>query len=82
MSGNVVGLRGQAVYTGKPDPDAIAELEWWLEAARSGEVVGIAIAGMYRDGATGSRVGGSLSRALVGQCFGLAHRITEKLESS
>jgi hypothetical protein len=78
----VVGLHGQTVYAGEPNPDAVEELEAWLERARAGDVVGVAIAAHYRDGATGSRWGGVLSRSLVGQCFSLAHRITEKLESS
>lgn len=50
--------------TGLPEvnPVAVETLEMWLEMARSGKVVGVALAGLCADGssryAVGGRVGG------------------------
>lgn len=51
MSENVIGLRDD-LYTapGEPNPRVIAHLEAWLQAARRGEVDGIAIAASRPNG--------------------------------
>lgn len=50
MADKVVSLRGGP--TGVPEQNAacISVLESWLEMARSGEVVGVAMAGLSADG--------------------------------
>jgi hypothetical protein len=79
VADKVVSLWGDPIYQGSPDPDVVRELERWLERARTGEVVGIAVAVHFSDGATGSSWGGVISMGVVGQCFGLAQRIIRKM---
>jgi hypothetical protein len=67
MTSNVVGIRpGQAVSAKEPNPAAIEVLEELLELARSGEVVGVAVAAYFAGGATTWRVGGVHGRGTIG----------------
>ncbi len=58
MTSNVTAIFGGP--TGQPEPNAtcIAVLEGWLEMARSGEVVGVALVGLCHDGASRYAVAG------------------------
>lgn len=80
MSAKVVSLNGAEIIRPGADPDVVRALEDWLERARSGEIVGVAVVGFYRDNASGSQHAGLLSRSMVGQCFSLMQRITARLE--
>lgn len=80
MSDKVVSLSGEPVYTGKPSAAVIELLEEWLEKARSGEIVGVALAAQYRDEAKGQGWAGSVSSGIIGECFALAYRITKHLD--
>jgi len=79
VSDKVVSLRGEPIYQGSPQPDVITELEQLLEQARSGEVVGLAVALAYRDGTSSCGWGGIVSISVVGQCFSVAQRILREL---
>lgn len=77
----VVALRsGVAIHQGVPTPDVVAELEDWLERARSGDVIGVGIVAYNSDKSTGSRRAGTISRSMVGQCFALMQRMTMALD--
>ncbi|WP_454917436.1 hypothetical protein [Xanthobacter sediminis] len=70
---NVVAIRGGPTGQPEPNPTCIATLEEWLERARSGEIVGVALAALHHDGvgsyAVGGRVGGySMLGALEMAC--------------
>jgi hypothetical protein len=62
MSDNVVSVFGGPVGELEPDASCIDCLERWLEMARSGKIVGIAIAGVSHDNlseyALTGRIGG------------------------
>lgn len=49
MSNNVASLFGGPVGTREPNETCVRTLEEWLERARAGEVVGVAIAGLCFD---------------------------------
>jgi hypothetical protein len=76
MSENVVSLKGDPIQSQKASQDVVDELEEWLQRAKAGEIAGIAIAAYYRDGASGHRMAGALSRSMIGQLFSLMQRIT------
>jgi hypothetical protein len=64
---NVVGIRpGQVVLARQPNPAAIEVLEGLLELARSGEVIGVAVAATYAGGCTAWQVGGVHGRGTIG----------------
>lgn len=69
--GEVVELKNAAVPLSDPDPEVIAVLEWYLQAAKSGEVIGVGIAAEFRDGTTGSVCKGLLTYGLIGRLFGI-----------
>lgn len=58
MSGNVTSIYGGATGQREPNENAISALEELLEMARAGEIVGIAVAGLYHDGCGMYRLAG------------------------
>lgn len=58
MRGKVESLFGGPSYERTPNATCIATLERWLEMARSGEIIGCVVVGLYHDGATGWQSGG------------------------
>lgn len=59
---DVVSIHGGPTGQPEPSPTCIQVLEEWLEKARSGEIVGVAIAGLCHDScgcyALAGKVGG------------------------
>lgn len=76
---NVISLKGDPIYQGAPDKELLDQMEKWTEKVRSGEVVGVALAVVHRDDASGWMICGARNTTLVGECFGLARRICEEL---
>lgn len=68
MSDKVISLRGNvSLETGKPNPTVVEELERLLEAARSGEIVGLAGSYIHKDKmVTYSYAGAVASYGLLG----------------
>lgn len=75
--GNVVGLRGEAVpkATHEPRKDVVERLEWLLEAAKSGEIIGLAAVYVFRDEAAGQGVSGWRNYSMIGRLADLQRRI-------
>lgn len=79
----VSSLFGGAVITGdkEPDPDLVEELENLLEAAKAGEIIGLAGAILYFDKTTSTRCVGTVNRATLGALMitqhGLIHLFKE-----
>lgn len=65
---NVVDIhhRCAPAIVAEPCADVITQLEWLLEAARSGEVQGLVGAFMYRDGTACGFSNGFRNRSLIG----------------
>lgn len=65
---NVVDInhRGAPAIAAEPDKNVIEQVEWLLEAARSGEVQGIVGAIMFRDGTAAGFSAGYRGNALIG----------------
>lgn len=75
----VVSLRGDPVcLPGEPRPNLIEALESALEMARSGEIVGMAVAFVHADKATSTMRFGSLTRSLIGELEMLKSRLVEQ----
>jgi len=63
----VVAMFGQPIPTGEPVPECVVALEEWLEMARSGEIVGVAMAGLCADGLARRQIGGHVGGyAIIG----------------
>ena len=60
MAEKVASLFGGPTHVREPNATAIAVLERWLEKARSGEVVGVVIAGLHYDRLAGWESGGMI----------------------
>lgn len=62
---NIVDLRSRetALVAGEPNENLIRELEWLLEAARSGEVQALAGGFTYRDGTATNIIVGMAARS-------------------
>lgn len=73
MPAEIVSLHGDPIYTGESKESVVKVLEEWLERARSGEIIGVAVAVVYRDGAHGHNIAGSRDSGLIGELFSLAH---------
>lgn len=58
MGGNVKSLFGGPTSLPEPNENCVKTLETWLEMARSGELVGVAIAGLCCDHMSRYAVGG------------------------
>ena len=64
---NIVGIHGQPVMQERrPNDLIIKRLEWLLEAARAGEVVGLASAYVFHDGSSQFTINGVISYSMVG----------------
>ncbi|MEM6354079.1 MAG: hypothetical protein AAF844_00140 [Pseudomonadota bacterium] len=71
--GDVRSLRGDPIAQPGPVPDVVEALEWALERARNGEIVGVAAVMLYRDESTHDiRVGVLNSSCVYGEMFRLA----------
>ena len=77
MSAKLVSLNGHEIASaGQPDAKVVACLEKLLEAARSGDVTGVAIAVQHSDGATSTRIHGYLlHHSTLGALEMLKHRL-------
>lgn len=60
MSKNVFSLRGEPTGQPKPNEHCIATLEEWLDMARAGELIGVAMAGLRSNGCGRYAVGGTI----------------------
>lgn len=60
MSDKVVSISGGAVPTRDPNATCFAVLTKWLEMAKSGEIVGVAMAALHHDGCGSWAVGGTV----------------------
>ena len=81
MTGEVVGIRGDVVpfeYT--PDPNVIAHLEWMLEAAKSGQLTGIAAVYQWEDKTAGYRRAGLISYRMIGILESMKTHMIKDLE--
>jgi len=78
MSENVVSLRGPLqTAIAEPNPTVVAELERLLDAARSGEIVGLAGAYLSRDASVSYSFGGAVAGfAMIGGLECLKARLT------
>lgn len=56
--GNVVGMGGDPIPSGDPNPDLVSHLEDILEMARSGEIGGCATIMLHSDRTASYRFGG------------------------
>jgi len=74
----VKNIYGGPVITVTPHRAVIEELEFMLEAARSGEIVGIAGAVMHGDTSTSTRLVGMSNRSLLGALVEVQHRLVER----
>ena len=69
--------------TGEPEPcqATIDVLEEYLELARSGEVIGIVLAGLHKDRLATFRLGGKLGAySILGAVEIMKHRLVEHLD--
>lgn len=80
MLAEVVGLNGQTIFQPKADAVVVSQLKTWLDRAEAGEVVGVAVAAVYRDGSLGQSYIGVSSRGLVGVLFSLAQRVSAAVD--
>ena len=72
----VVPLHGGPV-TGLAEvqDDVVTELEWLLEAAKSGELVGLAYSGVHADATTSNRYVGKMTYGSVGGLTAVTARL-------
>lgn len=75
---NVVGIPGvaMAIPPGQPDDATVALLEKWLTDAKHGEIVGICLGGVKRNGATRTEWAGiASSDQMLAAATGLQTRV-------
>lgn len=65
-----------------PDQNLVEELEGLLQLARNGQIVGVAYATHWHDGANGNRFVGVCSRSMVGAMFSVMTRITKQIDET
>lgn len=82
MSQKVVSLRGDPIATGEPNATVVSCLEKWLEAARSGDVVGVTIVLQHSDNTVSSNSYGVRSRAMVGVLVSAVNSITADIDDT
>lgn len=82
MGERVVSLNGDQIPGQKEVvPEVVEALEWLLEAARSGEVVGIAaVAATYDDCVMRRARGRYVSHQVVGALTNIAHFTTSQID--
>jgi hypothetical protein len=78
--GDVVGLRGVEIADGSPVAGVVERLEWLLERARGGEIIGVAAAFQYRDAASGAVHAGFHSYGMIGRLEVLQQKIAREME--
>lgn len=77
----IVGLHGQTVAdTRKPDPEVIKAAERLLERAKSGEIVGVAGAYLFRDDAIGRFSAGMFNYGLAGALSNVINGIHHRMD--
>lgn len=72
---------GKITPPGEGNPKLVEELEWLLEAAKSGRISGMGYAIVFSDKATNNRYVGTISRAEVGAIFAVMTRISRELDA-
>lgn len=79
---SVISLNGGTVVhnPSEPDPLLVKRLEETLELAKSGQIIGAAIAIQYFDGAGSSTYIGRCSRNTVGWLFKLMTKISADID--
>lgn len=81
MPGEVVNLQDGSVILDNRgvNAGAIALADWLYRAAKSGEVVGIAVAYVYADGSTGRAINGNAGTAgTIGQLVTMATKLAQE----
>lgn len=74
----VVGIRGQMVsQPGKVNEEVVKKAEWLLEAAKAGQIDGVAIALHWSDDAGGEIFAGILGYSIIGRLFSLQQRVLD-----
>ena len=73
----IISIYGDDVDPRKASERVVAVLEKQLEKARSGEIVGIAMAFSYFDGSVGRESGGIFPPALIGSTYLLLRDLAE-----
>lgn len=71
---------GELPAPGIADPDVVRFLSETLEAAKSGEIVGVAMACLHADQSTSADAQGWLKLALLGSLYALSIRIAERVD--
>lgn len=73
----IPGYEGEIRAPGEPNPDVVRVLERYLERAKAGDIVAVAIAGVRHDGANTSiwASDGGLTNALISSVAMLDHRV-------
>ena len=81
---DVVGLRGRAAPTGEgAEPEIVAELEWLLEQARAGDIIGFAAVVVRRNleiGSVSRNPGGQRHLLVAGAAYMLGDLTRESRE--
>lgn len=77
----VVSLHNNPVMTPSDPPNEklVESLEWLLEAAKSGEIQGMASSYIFRDRTCGCRITGQVSYSMIGRMHGLMNDIQASL---
>jgi hypothetical protein len=80
MADNVVTLRGgRRLENGEPNESCVRELERLLDAARSGEITGVAGAYKHQNGIVSFSFAGAIGGfAMIGGLEGLKHELLER----
>lgn len=80
MSDKVVSLTGDPIaQPGEAVASVVQELEWLLEAAKSGEITGLAAAWLWRDGSAGHGFKGVCAYSQIGRLVSLQSAMVEEL---
>lgn len=78
----IVSLSGEPIQDPRvPDPDIVKFAEWLVEAARSGEIRGLAIAYHYADDSGGHNHLGWASHSMIGRLHAVQNQMAEALNA-
>lgn len=80
MMDKIVSLTGRALTNTAADPAIIARLEDALARARSGDIIGIAIAELHRNGATQHGWDGIGPVSVLGEIARMSIRLAHSIE--